>query len=305
MKAFKQLGFLAAVVVLLVSAGLAQERPATAPSAAANPPMAAPRLIRVACMGDSITAGGYPGILNQMLGHRYEVRNLGVSGATLMKNGDFSYWNQGKIAEAEKFGANIVTIMLGTNDAKPQNYLKRPDEFLPDYKALIEAVKALPSKPKVYVVVPAPVFGKGGFNIDGSVLRKDVAPLIIKAAKETGTDMVDLFTPLADSPAMFPDNVHPSGEGATAIARILSRAISGTPVFEPDGGDFERLISVRITAYGKGTIHYTIDGKTPTDKSPVYTEPVAIVNSTTIKAISIGDTTSPVAEAKFTETSQP
>src|SRR4051812_40315304 len=52
------------------------------------------RKVRVACVGDSITFGSgipdrehnaYPAQLANLLGDRYEVRNFGVSGATLLK----------------------------------------------------------------------------------------------------------------------------------------------------------------------------------------------------------------------------
>src|SRR6266567_8819016 len=58
--------------------------------------------IRVACVGDSITFGAevenretncYPVVLSKLLGHRFEVRNFGVSGATVLKKGDLSYWS--------------------------------------------------------------------------------------------------------------------------------------------------------------------------------------------------------------------
>ena len=54
-------------------------------------------VIRVACVGDSITFGSgiknrdqnsYPAQLGAMLGEKYEVRNFGVGGATLLKNGE-------------------------------------------------------------------------------------------------------------------------------------------------------------------------------------------------------------------------
>jgi len=213
----KQVGLLSMILVSALAVGCLSKGAASA----AKPE----KKIRIACVGDSITAGGYPAILNKLLGDRYEVLNLGVSGATLMKKGDYSYWGLGKIEEAAKFGPDIVTIMLGTNDAKPQNYRQHPETFIEDYKALIAAMKGLPSKPKVYVMIPVPVFGNGGFGIDGTVLRKEVTPLIIKAAKETRTKTIDLYTPLAGSPAMFPDNVHPTADGAAVIASQLHKVL--------------------------------------------------------------------------------
>jgi hypothetical protein len=51
----------------------------------------APDVIRVACVGDSITQGvhvrgedNYPSVLGRLLGARYEVRNFGYLGGTVM-----------------------------------------------------------------------------------------------------------------------------------------------------------------------------------------------------------------------------
>lgn len=58
--------------------------------------------IKIACVGDSITAGAgvntpalesYPAKLQKLLGTNYVVQNDGLSGSTLLKNGDLTYWN--------------------------------------------------------------------------------------------------------------------------------------------------------------------------------------------------------------------
>ena len=86
--------------------------------------------IKVACVGDSITAGGhsggpnftYPAQLQQVLDKsfpgKYDVQNLGASGATLLMSGDSPYWIRAEYAEFVKQQWDIVVIMLGTNDSK-------------------------------------------------------------------------------------------------------------------------------------------------------------------------------------------
>ncbi|HEX6984910.1 MAG TPA: GDSL-type esterase/lipase family protein, partial [Planctomycetaceae bacterium] len=68
--------------------------------------------IRVACVGDSITFGSgveerernsYPAVLGRLLGERYEVRNFGVSGATLQKRGDKPYWTLDAFKDVSAF----------------------------------------------------------------------------------------------------------------------------------------------------------------------------------------------------------
>ena len=118
---------------------------------------AAEEPIKVACIGDSITQGvgadrgqSYPDQLQTLLGEKYKVGNFGVSARTLLQKGDFPYRKEKKYQEALKMLPNIVIIMLGTNDTKPQNW-KYEAEFVGDYRDLIKSFQALPSKPKVYV----------------------------------------------------------------------------------------------------------------------------------------------------------
>lgn len=84
--------------------------------------------IKVACLGNSITQGpgrdhedSYPLQLQDILGEKFKVENFGVSGRTLLKKGDFPYWNEPQLDEVKVFSPDILVIKLGTNDSKPQN----------------------------------------------------------------------------------------------------------------------------------------------------------------------------------------
>ena len=74
------------------------------------------RVVRVACVGDSITFGAgvenrdlnnYPAVLGKCLGQRFETRNFGVSGATLLKAGDHPYWKTKSFEEARSEEHNV------------------------------------------------------------------------------------------------------------------------------------------------------------------------------------------------------
>ena len=117
---------------------------------------------RVACVGDSITFGlnipdrekaSYPAVLGSLLGSRYEVRNFGVSGATLLKNGDYPYWVLPEFTAALEYAPNAVVIMLGTNDSKMNNASHRGD-FEKDLDDLVDRFAALPTKPKIWLCTP-------------------------------------------------------------------------------------------------------------------------------------------------------
>ena len=124
-------------------------------------------LIRIACVGDSITFGlnipdrekaCYPVVLAARLGARYEVRNFGISGATLLKNGDYSYWLLPEYKAALDYAPTAVVILLGTNDSKLNNAVRRGD-FEKDLNEMTDAFQSLPSQPKILLCTPPPLFG--------------------------------------------------------------------------------------------------------------------------------------------------
>src|SRR6185503_20267994 len=76
-----------------------------------------------------------------------------------------------------------------------------------------------------------------------------------------------------------------------------------TPVLSPAGGTFTGPVTVTLTDSTPGaTIHYTTDGSTPTGSSTVYTGPITVNQTTTIRAMATasGMTNSAVASATYT-----
>jgi len=190
--------------------------------------------IRIACVGDSITFGAgikdrdrynYPRQLGRMLGKQWSVRNFGVSGATLLKQGDKPYWNEKAFQEALAFNPHAVVIKLGTNDTKAQNW-RHKDEFLSDYKDMIDRFQALPSKPKIWICLPVPAY-RERWGISDERIRLDVIPLTEQIARDAEIQTVDLYQPLSGKPQLFPDQIHPNAEGAGLIAAEVYRALTG------------------------------------------------------------------------------
>ena len=229
------------LLVLFVSAYLL-------PAAAPVDPATFKEPITVACVGDSITAGvgaskgnSYPAQLGRMLGEKWVVHNFGVSGATLLNHGDKPYQKQAAFKKALAFQPNVVVIKLGTNDTKPQNW-KFKDEFIADYKDLIDQFARLPSRPRIFICHPAfvPVNGKYGIN-EAGVLEE--IPMLDKIVANEQAEVIDIHGALKDHPEMLPDCVHPNNAGATVMAKAVFQALTGTeftgavPVVTTDTGE--------------------------------------------------------------------
>lgn len=187
--------------------------------------------IKVACIGNSITQGSggavYPTNLQSLLGTNYQVQNDGVSATTLLKNGDYTYWAHGKLADVFSFKPNIVTIKLGTNDTKPQNWDAHNSEFKRDYLSMIDTLNTLSTKPRIFLVLPVPIWSNS-YGIRDSALKKIIV-IVKQIANERGLPVIDCNTPLLSFQSYFSDGVHPNAAGADSIARIISRSIAGPP----------------------------------------------------------------------------
>lgn len=190
------------------------------------------KVIKIACVGNSITEGvgtkdkkneSYPAVMQRLMGDKYEVRNFGYSGRTMLNKGDRPYMKEDRFRKAMAFHPDIVTIKLGTNDSKPWNW-KYKEEFKPDMCAMIDSFLALPSNPQIYLCLPVPpVFAR--WTITDSIVHDEVIPMILEVAQERNLPIIDLYTPLKPYPELFPDSIHPNRGGAALIAEEVARRI--------------------------------------------------------------------------------
>jgi lysophospholipase L1-like esterase len=191
-------------------------------------PFLAMAQIRVACIGNSITDSGkgrtaYPAQLQFMLGDGYVVKNFGVGGRTILKKGDYPYWETQDYKDALAFQPDLVFIKLGTNDSKPQNW-KHKDDYIPDYEAFI---KTFP-KSKVVLLTPVPAY-EIAFGINPTIIQNEILPRVYGIGKKMKCDVVDLYTPLSNNLAVFPDKIHPDPIGLSMIAEEVYKYIVTHP----------------------------------------------------------------------------
>jgi hypothetical protein len=88
---------------------------------------------------------------------------------------------------------------------------------------------------------------------------------------------------------------------ASASYQIVRKV--ATPVISPGTTNFSSYVMVTMTcATGGATIRYTTNGATPTASSPIYTVPIKVLKTTTVKACAFrsGMTNSDVVSATYT-----
>jgi len=194
--------------------------------------------IRVACIGNSITdnnhdANAYPVKFNQLLGRDYYVLNAGLSGATLLRNGDTPYHKTTWFKQVFAFKPDIITFKLGTNDSKTQNWDAHKDEFAADLRWFVDTLSTITPKPRIILCTPIPAWkvnNTEAYGIRGAVIKDEIIPKIRQVATEKGLALIDLHTPYQPYQGLVPDGVHPNAVGLDTLAHILYRAFKTAPV---------------------------------------------------------------------------
>lgn len=189
--------------------------------------VAAPQTpIRVACVGDSITAGfgladpasTYPAQLQSALGSGYLVENFGVNGAAAADYADTPAY-----AASLEFAPDLVVLMLGSNDASAALWQDRA-AFSGQYRALITAYQDMGAQ--VILCTPSSVYANS-FGIREQPLQ-EICAEIRELAQELELPAADIQCVTAGHPEWYrQDGVHPDADGAAAIARAISPLIAG------------------------------------------------------------------------------
>jgi len=195
-----------------------------------NTTEAADSQIKIACVGDSITYGHgttgwprntYPSVLQNLLGEGYHVNNYGVSSYAVQNTADRPYRTLPHYQESLAYDADFVVFMMGSNDAKPENWIDE-DHFKENLIAILDSY----SDAQIILCTPAAAFFLEG-QTEG-VTSHDIQPLVVEriaeitrqVAEERGCTLLDIHSFTAQHPEWFEtDGVHPGNEGAAAIAR--------------------------------------------------------------------------------------
>ena len=230
----------------------------------------------------------------------------GYSTMTILPNGEvgFLYEDDYSTSKADGDYSNIVYVPLTASELTNGKYTVAKEET---------------EEPEP-VQVDAPVISPAGGSYESSVT------ITIACATEGATIhyTLDGTTPteasakysaaltLTESATLKAVAVK---EGNYTASQVVSASYTitqpapvqvATPVISPAGGEYESSVTVSIACATEGaTIHYTLDGTTPTEASAKYSAALTLTESATLKAVAVKEgnyTASQVVSASYTIT---
>jgi lysophospholipase L1-like esterase len=208
---------------------------------------------RVANIGNGITSyvgtvsgaaaiDAHPIKLNMLLGRGYYVRNLGVTGTSVMRaDVDVptltSYWSQKtKLDSLFAYKPHLVILNFGTDESRPKIW--NTAKFIAAYGALIDTIRTIAPQPEIRIAKPLPVFQVGGQwpaslpggstdnGVNGNTITDSVLPALAVIAQAKGVKLIDLNTPFQSLQSTQADGLYPNSAGQDTIAHIEFRSIT-------------------------------------------------------------------------------
>ena len=155
------------------------------------------------------------------------------------------------------------------------------------------------------------VVSAGGSAGDGSVCGQ-LFSLMTAPGTSSPTDTLQAALQLAEANSLSPDSLFQLAAASPVFEPVLVDPpsdwdldlvqVPATPVIQPAAGTYPAGQQITIAAASStATLHYTLDGSTPTQNSSIYEGPLSLTGAETVRAIAVTDeVTSPVAASAFT-----
>lgn len=193
------------------------------------------KVTKVACVGDSLTEGyqssggvksatSYPAYLQQLLGDRYEVKNFGKTSMTLLRKTEQSYWQTAEYTESMAYDADIVIVMLGTNDTKEAHW--NAQQYKADAVELVNRYRALAGQPRVIFAISPYCHQNSGNDITENGIKNLLNPVQRAMIEEQRWETVDMFEKTKHKGDLYhEDKVHFTDAGYRYIAECMYEAL--------------------------------------------------------------------------------
>ena len=200
---------------------LLADRLQTAPENTAAPAMTPPDTppLRIACIGDSITAGvglpaPYPAVLQELSSNRWTVANFGVPGKTLLLHSGRAWSDTPAAAQALDFHPDAVVAMFGIND------LAHPDilpAFADDGLAVLSRFREANPDVRLYVCTPTPLAPADREAAANRAIRETLIPLVETLALRADARLIPVHSIYPCTLRRLPDGTHPDPLGARIV----------------------------------------------------------------------------------------
>jgi sialate O-acetylesterase len=202
------------------------------------------RETRVACIGNSITAGArltdphrlsYPAVLSSMLHEKgyfnYTVKNFGIGGATMIRFGEPNVWRV--LDSLPGFPPDIVIIELGTNEtvSGTLHHWEHIGDFERDYADYLKAIRKINPSCRIIICSPLDMViqteGLSPERIENLTERRprvwQLRKRNRKIANKEDVYFLDLTTPFKGRADLMTktDGVHPNQEGYHFLAKLV------------------------------------------------------------------------------------
>lgn len=181
----------------------------------------------VDCVGNSITANGYPEIADfWMVQDNYEWRvyNYGVPGITVSID-SFDYINTSAYQDVMNRKSEHIVVMLGANDRNVVSNHGIADWEL-DYRLLINNFRSVSERVFLGTITYQIYSGQNSI-ID------DLNEVIRQVAEDYNLDIIDFNAAIGTNTDNFlADGVHPSTDGKYKLAKLAFDVLKSYPIYE-------------------------------------------------------------------------
>ncbi len=183
----------------------------------------------ILCMGDSITARGYPSVLQKLLAKegfdKVCVRNLGRSGNT---SGEFLNFLSTH-PDVLKGRVDVVLIQLGTNDIRIDHDHTDTQTFAANMEKIVGLIRSRRPKARIFIATIPPVLKDVPGYFDGASrarVAREINPLIARLARKIGCTRVDIYRAFEGHQEWYDkDGIHPNAVGTRKLAEVYLQAV--------------------------------------------------------------------------------
>jgi hypothetical protein len=181
----------------------------------------------------------------------WETRNFGVSGATVLEQGNVPYIHQTELSFPWKWyidpnayelalawEPDVVVFQFGSNATMNLKNIGLIDEFfLSDYNALIQTFADLPSQPRIVICQPPPMFNPM-YAPCAAILKDKIVPLVAEVAALWDATVVDFYTAFQDLKHLYEgDQMEITTAGEKIMADMVGAMILGIRAYPDFNGD--------------------------------------------------------------------